>query len=80
VPCNWLRVSQNSTRVSYRHHPDMSSEQARDARARAWQFIFDTHRKKAAYQDKAKAKQKGLNTEGGGPHDLEEDIYAAQKV
>jgi hypothetical protein len=57
-----------------------SAEQARDARARAWKFIFDTYRKKAAGQDNAKTKQKSLNTEEGGPHDLEEDIFVRQKV
>jgi hypothetical protein len=48
VPCNWLRVSQNSTRISYRHHPDMSSEQARDARALALRFALDCYAKKNA--------------------------------
>ncbi len=62
--------------------PDITPEQARDARARAraWKFIFDTYLKKAAYQDNAKTKQKTLNTEEGGPHDLEEDIFVRQKV
>jgi hypothetical protein len=66
--------------IAYRRQPEVAIGEGRDARARAWKFIFDTYRKKAAYQDHAKAKQKGLNTEEGGPHDLEEDIFAAQKV
>jgi hypothetical protein len=36
----------------------ITPEQARDARARAWKFIFDTYREKAAEQDNAKTKQK----------------------
>ena len=42
-------------------HPSSASitpEQARDARARAWKFIFDTYREKAAEQGNAKTKQK----------------------
>jgi hypothetical protein len=38
--------------------PGITPEQARDARARAWKFIFDTYREKAAEQDNAKTKQK----------------------
>jgi hypothetical protein len=29
-------------------HPAISPQEARDARARAWKFIFDFYRKKAA--------------------------------
>jgi hypothetical protein len=36
----------------------ITPERARDARARAWKFIFDTYLKKAARQDNAKTKQK----------------------
>ena len=60
--------------------PCITPEQARDARARAWKFIFDTYRKKAAGQDNTETKQKSLNTDEGGPHDVAEDICAAQKV
>ena len=48
----------NSTRIVYTSCPDLTLEQARDARARAWKFIFDTYRKKAAGQDNTKTKQK----------------------
>jgi hypothetical protein len=58
---------------------DATPGQARDARARAWKFIFDTYRKKAAGQGN-EDEAKSLNTEEGGPHDLEEDIFVRQKV
>ncbi len=54
-----LRVIHSST-------ASVTPEQARDARARAWKFIFDTYRKKAAEQGNGKTTQKSLNTEGGG--------------
>ncbi len=54
-----LRVIHSST-------ASVTPEQARDARARAWKFIFDTYRKKVAEQGDGKTKQKSLNTEGGG--------------
>ncbi len=38
--------------------PGITPEQARDARARAWKFIFDAYRKKAAEQGNGKTKQK----------------------
>jgi hypothetical protein len=66
--------------IAIRSCSDVRPEQAREARARAWKFIFDTYLKKAARQDNAKTKQKSLNTEEGGPHDLEEDIFVRQKV
>ena len=37
---------------------DISPDEACDTRARAWKFIFDTYRKKAAGQDNTKTKQK----------------------
>ncbi len=47
-------------------------EQARDIRAGAWAFVFDCYaKKKATEQGNGKTKQKKLNTEEGGPHDLE---------
>jgi hypothetical protein len=60
--------------------PGITPEQACDTRARAWKFIFDAYRKKAAEQGNSKTKPKGLTTEEGGPHDLEEDIFVRQKV
>jgi hypothetical protein len=45
VPCSWFRVSQNSIRTTYRH-PEMSSEQARHARALALRFVLDCYAKK----------------------------------
>lgn len=69
APRNVLRLS-----------PGTTPEQARDARARAWKFIFDTHREKAAGQDNVKTKQESLNAKEGGLYDLEEDIFTAQKV
>jgi hypothetical protein len=70
----------NNSRVTRSSSTSITPEQARDARAHAWKFIFDTYLKKAAGQDNAKTKQKSLNTEEGGPHDLEEDIFVSQKV
>jgi hypothetical protein len=69
----------DNAHVVCRPHPTLPAEQARDTRARAWKFIFDTYLKKAAGQDNAKTK-KSLNTEEGGPHDLEEDFFVRQKV
>jgi hypothetical protein len=70
----------SNLRVIHPSSASLTPEQARDARARAWKFIFDTHREKAAGQDNAKSKQESLNTEEGGPHDLEEDSFVRQKV
>ncbi len=56
----------DAPRIVLRPNPGLTLEQARDARARAWKFIFDTYRKKAAEQGDGKTKQKSLNTEGGG--------------
>jgi hypothetical protein len=36
----------NSTRISYTPCGDISPEQARDARARAWAFVFQCWQKK----------------------------------
>ena len=69
-----------ASRIVVRPRPALSSEDARDARVRAWIFIFDGYRKKAAEQGNGKTKHQSLNTEEGGPRDLEEDICAAQKV
>jgi hypothetical protein len=65
--------------IAIRSCSDVRPEQAREARARAWKFIFDTYRKKAAGQGN-EDEAKSLNTEEGGPHDLEEDIFVRQKV
>ncbi len=59
---------------------NLTAGQARDIRARAWKFIFDTYRTKAPEQGNGEMKQKNLNTEKGGPHELVQEIYAAQKV
>jgi hypothetical protein len=37
--------------VAYRPDPGITPERARDARARAWKFIFDRYREKAASTD-----------------------------
>jgi hypothetical protein len=57
-------------RIVVKQSASTSAEQAYNARARAWKFTFDTYRRKAAEQDIAKTKQKSLNTEEGGSHDL----------
>jgi hypothetical protein len=49
----------SSVRIVYTSCPDITPEQARDARARAWKFIFDTYRKKAAGQELAKPSKQG---------------------
>jgi hypothetical protein len=38
----------SSVRIDYASRPDITLEQARDTRARAWAFIFDCHAKKKA--------------------------------
>ena len=38
----------DTTRGVFRLAPDITPEQAKDARARAWKFIFDCHAKKKA--------------------------------
>jgi hypothetical protein len=35
----------DSARVVHRPHSGISQEEARDARARAWAYVFDCHRK-----------------------------------
>ena len=70
----------SNSRITHPSSGSITPEQARDARARAWKFIFDAYRKKAAKQGNGKTKHKRLNIEEGGPHDLEEDIFPAQKV
>ena len=40
------------TRLFQRLHPGVTSEQARDARARAWAFVFECwHAKKGGHHD-----------------------------
>ena len=70
----------DTTRGVFRPAPSITAEHAKDARARAWKFIFDAYRKKAAEQGNSKTKPKSLNTEEGGPHDLAGDIFVRQKV
>jgi hypothetical protein len=36
----------DTTRGVFRPAPGITAEQAKDARARAWEFIFDCHAKK----------------------------------
>ena len=49
----------SSPRANLALRPDTTPDQARDARARAWAFVFDCHAKKKA-------------TRPGGPDDAEE--------
>ena len=45
-------MEQNSARTIVNPSPGMAPEQARDARARAWRFVFDRwEQKKAAGKD-----------------------------
>jgi len=44
--------------------PGIMPEQSRDARARAWKFIFDTHRKKAVEQDNGQDEAKKFEHRG----------------
>ena len=48
VLCNWSKTG-DRMRSSARIAPglDIAPEQARDARARAWKFVFDCHAKNA---------------------------------
>jgi hypothetical protein len=70
----------SSARIVNASCPDITPEQARDARARGWKFIFETYRKMAAEQANGQDETKKLNTMEGGPHDLKEDIFVRQKV
>ena len=56
----------SSARIFYTSRQDSTPEQARDTRARAWKFIFDAYREKAAEQGNGKTKQKSLNAKEGG--------------
>ena len=71
----------SKARITRSSSTSITPEQARDARARAWKFIFDAYRNKTAEQGNGKTTQKSLNTEEGGPHDqVEDDIFVRQKV
>ena len=70
----------DATRTVVRPMPSVLPSEARDARVRAWIFIFDGYRKKAAEQGNGKTKHQSLNTEEGGPHDLEADVFVRKKV
>ncbi len=48
--------------IIVRPHPGTTPEQAREARAKAWAFVFDCHHKKAA----------GANGGGNDPTKIEE--------
>ena len=56
----------DAPRVTVKATPDITEEQARDARARAWAFIFDCHAKKKAARpggpdDGTKSKEDSAN-------------------
>jgi hypothetical protein len=56
----------DTTRGVFRLAPDITPEQAKDARARAWEFIFDCHAKKKAARpggpdDGTKSKEDSAN-------------------
>jgi len=44
-------VKSNSPDIACRPQTDLALEQDRDARARAWAFVFDCYRKKEATPD-----------------------------
>ncbi len=43
---SWCRVSQNRARITHPPHLSLTQEQARNARARAWAFVFDCYANK----------------------------------
>ena len=63
------KTYENTVRVVVKTNPDFTPEQARDARARAWRFVFDCYAKKKALTGKEKA--------GGG--DADEDVKKEKK-
>ena len=68
----------HKARILIKPASQITGEETRDARA--WKIIFDAYRKKAAEQGNGKTKHQSLNTEEGGPHDLEADVFVRQKV
>jgi hypothetical protein len=44
----------SSIRITYTSHPATTAEQARDARARAWRFVFDCYAKNKAVTSEEK--------------------------
>ncbi len=55
----------NTTRVMFRPAPGITAEQAKDARARAWEFIFDCHAKKMATRPGGHDAGKEINERSG---------------
>jgi hypothetical protein len=54
----------SNPRVIQPSSASITTEQARDTRARAWEFIFATYREKAAGQDNAETKPKSFERKG----------------
>ena len=55
----------SDSRITHPSTSSITSEQARDARARAWRYIFDCYERKIA----AGASASGEDAEGGSKHD-----------
>jgi len=54
----------NETRIVLKPALDVTTEEARHARARAWKFVFDRYREKAARTDGGEGKEKEINNDG----------------
>jgi hypothetical protein len=70
----------SSTIITYRPHLGISSDEARNARARAWSYIFRCYEDHKAAGKTGQDEAKSLNIEEGAHHDIEDDVFTRQKV
>jgi len=48
-------ATKTNTTIIYRPKPGLTPDQSRDARARAWRFVFDCHAKKTVTSEEKPA-------------------------
>jgi hypothetical protein len=69
----------DAQRIIWRPRPDITLQDARDARARAWAFTFDCWRKKVAETNACEDGSKSSHETKGGQCDLEKNaIHGAE--
>jgi hypothetical protein len=54
----------NETRIVLKPALGITTEEAHNARARAWKFVFDRYREKAARTDDGEDEEKEINNDG----------------
>ncbi len=65
----------DATSIVVKPNPGVTPKQARDARARAWMYIFRCYEDHKAAGETGQDEAKSLNIEEGARHDIEEDVF-----